>query len=113
MVKPTVGKALSVWVCYLDTMSLEDLAGGDAELTEEMMTLSVSDLVDEYGKEAVRRGLEYMNSLSEADENFKESVTEDNLEEGYREAGIKGDLDPVTSHWAEQSKQEGLGLDDS
>lgn len=84
--------------------------------------ITVSDLKDMYGEEAVNRGLSYMESLSDADENFKESVSPEQMEEGYDEAAKtysddedatvsdKTKVEEASEKWAEETKDNGLGL---
>lgn len=81
--------------------------------------VTVRDLISMYGEEAVRRGLSYMESLAEAEEEFKQSVEES---DEYAERVIEGVTDPenidpekreeINSRWAEGMQEGGLGLDD-
>lgn len=94
------------------------MALSDLEFYSELpvdKTDRMQDLVDLYNKEAVRRGILYMESLSRADEEYRGSVNEDKMEEGYRNAGVEGsgdDMENVSSQWAEGMKDSGLGLDE-
>ena len=92
----------------------------DGESEED---ITVSDLRDMYGDEAVDRALSYMESLSEADENFRESVSQEQMEEGYdeaaktytddedAEASDRTKVEQASRKWAEESSESGLGLD--
>lgn len=81
--------------------------------------VTVRDLINMYGREAVRRGLSYMESLSEAEEEYKQSAEDGG---GYAEGIARGvtdpeDLDPekreeINERWAEGMEEGGLGLDD-
>lgn len=85
----------------------------------EVLDITIRELIDIHGEEAVRRGLSYMESLSEAEQNFKEAAGESS---GYAEETAKGvnmedEMDPETreeinNRWAEGMKDGGLGLDD-
>lgn len=92
-------------------MGIQDLVPGEESLIDHT-ELTVQDLIDMYGREAVRRGLEYTRSLSDADKEFRESADPDRMTEGYREAGVDGEVDPVSEKWASSSREGGLGLDD-
>jgi len=93
-------------------MGVQDLPEDDDEL-EGRRDLTVGELVDIYGKEAVRRGLEYMESLQEADQEFRKSANPEDLSEGLEEAfDVENIEDPDSSErWAESVKEDGLGLD--
>lgn len=76
---------------------------------------TVKDLIDEYGFEAVKRGLSYTQSLVQAEEEFKRSATSEKMEEGYDEAGLPSDHEKTqeaSDAWEESMQEEGLGLDD-
>lgn len=87
---------------------------------EDLSEVTIRDLINMYGREAVRRGLSYMESLSDAEENFKRSV-EDEAEyaEEYADEYVDDpeDIPPekrkeINERWAEGMKKGGLGLDD-
>lgn len=94
-------------------MSLDDLTDPDGTGIDYSMT--VQDLVSIYGKEAVKRGIQYMGSLSEAEENYRESVTQDKMEDGF-ERIAESDIDlsdeakEASSRWEQESKESGLGI---
>lgn len=92
-------------------MGIQDLVAEDDSLIDHP-EITVRELIEMFGREAVRRGLEYTRSLSKADKEFRESVDPVRMEEGYRDAGVEGDLEPVTEKWSVKSKEGGLGLDD-
>lgn len=77
---------------------------------------TVGELEDRYGEEVVRRALKYMDNLSEADENYRESADPDDMEEGYRR-GFDIDEDEeinqeASNSWSEAMQDEGLGIDE-
>lgn len=86
---------------------------------EELSEVTIRDLIDMYGHEAVRRGLSYMESLSEAEDNYKQSTEE---QADYAEGFIDQTADPedvpkekraeINNKWAEGMEESGLGLDD-
>ena len=91
---------------------------GLGELTEEeerlidMENITIGELKNMFGEEATRRGLEYMRSLIDADSNFREAANPDVMTEGYREAGVSGDVEPVSNKWSSRMEEEGLGLNE-
>ena len=91
-------------------MGIQDL--GEQEALISRKELTIRDLEDMFGREATRRGLEYMRSLDDADKTFREKVDEDDMTKGYRRAGVHGDIEPVSEKWKQKSEEEGLGLDD-
>lgn len=86
----------------------------------DLSDITVRDLVDMYGKEAVRRGISYMESLAEAEEEFKQSIDNDPEYAEQYTKGVAGDPEEVpeskreeiNSAWAEGMREGGLGLDD-
>lgn len=78
--------------------------------------ISVAQLIDRYGYEAVRRGLEYTMSLSEADEEYRKSANTENLESRIREAfNVPEDEDIDTEaieKWQEAMENEGIGIEE-
>lgn len=99
---------------------------GLGELTEEekrlidMENITIGELKNMFGKEATRRGLEYMASLSTADENFRQSGEENKDKYGNRVVEGQG-VDPdkvseeakeeASSSWRSSIEETGLGLD--
>lgn len=76
-------------------------------------TITISDLIELYGKEAVKRGLGYMASLHEADQNYRENTNTEDFKSGLEDAGIEGlnEDSEVVQKWKGKSEEEGLGLD--
>ena len=77
---------------------------------------TLRELESIYGREAVRRGVRYMHSLSEADQKFKESAKK---AEKYRENAVEGLTeeaeDDTGNYLAERWKEgmrNGIGLED-
>jgi hypothetical protein len=78
---------------------------------------TIGELVEHYGEEAVRRGLKYIDNLSDADENYRKAVTEDGeeLKEGIKEkfnSDGSEELDEVSKKWADSMEDTGLGISD-
>lgn len=102
-------------------MNLDDVMSDDEppSLAQSMGNVTVAELIQLHGEEAVRRGLSYMASLSEADENFRESGAEgaDYGEEYIKaiageEANVDGEkAERLQSDWEEAMEGDGLGLD--
>jgi len=74
--------------------------------------VSVGELREKFGEEAVRRGIGYMSSLSEADSNYRDA-DKDDMKDGYSKAGVEGDVDGVAEKWAAEMESNGLGLDNA
>lgn len=91
-------------------MALSDLGEEDSLIAQKNLT--IGELIDMFGREAVRRGLEYTRSLDDADETFREQADADRMTEGYRKAGVQGDIEPVSEKWEAEIEEGGLGLDD-
>lgn len=89
--------------------------GSDTENDE----ITLQDLEDEFGEEAVQRGLAYMASLSEADANYRKKVGEKNyVREGLTGVGqspddaeVTEDAEKANENWQQKSKEKGLGLE--
>jgi len=82
---------------------------------EEAGSWRVSDLIELFGQEATRRGIEYMISLLEAEQAYRQSANPDDLDEGWaRGYGVEDqDLDTEASDkWADMMEEKGLGLDE-
>jgi hypothetical protein len=99
-------------------MSLDDMAeerSSADRVMEDPEAWRVSDLMELFGREATRRGVEYMVSLVEADQEYRQSANPDDLDEGWaRGYGVEDkDLDTEASDkWAEMMEEKGLGLDE-
>lgn len=95
-------------------MGLQDV-GEDEFPVDEGMTLR--ELIDIHGKEAVRRGVRYIHSLSDADEEYRESADRSKMREGY-ERGYKvdtsgnKDVEEATSRWEDKMRKNGIGIDE-
>lgn len=81
---------------------------------------TVSELKNEYGDEAVIRGLRYMASLSEADTEYRNATDTEQYIEQTRDAFGVSDTDPSPSEaeqhaaaeWKSHMQDSGLGLDE-
>lgn len=102
-------------------MSLDELVPDEQaeQLTEIPEDTTIQTLIDIYGEEAVRRGISYMASLREADEEFRKSTSKDhNYAQKMSEALTSEDVDvedemvsEANSSWEESMEGDGLGLD--
>lgn len=89
---------------------------------ENFSDVTIRELEDEFGEQAVARGISYMASLAEAEENYKESATAERMKDGYGEAakGLSGKepdepttkVEEASEKWAEESRDSGIGLED-
>lgn len=103
-------------------MSLDELVPDEQaeHLTEMSDDTTIQDLINIYGKEAVRRGLSYMASLEQADQEFRESASEsDEYGKRFTEAQTDGEVevdektvDKVNEDWQDAMEGDGLGLED-
>lgn len=77
---------------------------------------TIQELVDIYGEEAVRRGLVYIDRLSEADQNFRESADPGDMKKGVKEAfnvsSTGEEVDKASEKWKEAVEKQGLGIDE-
>jgi len=101
----------------LDSLTDEDLATLVGRVDKDSADeITLSDLKDAYGDEPVRRAITYMESLREADENYRNADSGDDYSERFAE-GIMGedaegaDLSDAQSRWEEGMKESGIGLD--
>lgn len=96
-------------------MGVEDLSDENKQLPVEEHT-TVQQLINIYGREAVRRGLEYIENLSEADKAYRESPEEDQLKQGVERAydveKSGENVEEAENKWARAMEDKGLGLDD-
>ena len=78
--------------------------------------LTIGELKQHFGEEVVRRGIQYMNSLKEADENFRDSADPEDMQEGYKKFSDRSELGDEAKEgsdkWARAMEEGGLGLDD-
>lgn len=77
----------------------------------------IGTLIDKFGLEATIRGIAYMRSLKEADENYKKSADGDSYEKGVKDSlGVEGesseDAKEAVSKWESGVEEGGLGLDE-
>lgn len=95
-------------------MGIQDLGHEDELIARRDLT--IGDLIDIFGREPTRRGLEYMKSLNDAEKEFVESISQEELEKGWREAynmeNVGEDAERAASKWADESREKGLGLDE-
>lgn len=94
-------------------MGLESFAEGANSISEET---TVEELIDIYGEEIVTRGLAYMDSLEEADKEFREN-TESDYATDYAEGIGGGDISEdkrqeLNDRWSESIQDNGLGIND-
>ena len=94
-------------------MGLEEIVDGSAAQFEDV---TVGELIQQYGEEPVRRGLSYMASLSDADQNYREASRKaDEYGEGYSK-GVADDPDADTeeieNRWADAIEDSGIGIND-
>lgn len=78
----------------------------------DIRSLTVQDLINIFGEEAVRRGLQYTASLSEAEQEFISSIEDDDYEKGLEKAGVDDVPQNVSEQWKKQTQSGGLKLDD-
>lgn len=102
-------------------MSLDELIPEEQAnaLVDSPSEVTIEDLFHIYGRGAVKRGLSYMASLDEAEENYKESVDESSYGEDMAESVVEdSNIVPeerkqdLQDKWGEAMNEEGLGLDE-
>lgn len=86
------------------------LNDGDKRLDE----ITLADLKEQFGEDALARGLAYMESLSDADKNYREAAG-GQYTKGLKERGVE--MDEKTEQradeaWAQGMKETGIGIDD-
>lgn len=94
-------------------MSLRD--GAEFSKLPVSADTTVKELAEEYGFEAMRRGLQYMDSLSDAEQEYIDSASGEKMERGYRDAGVEGGEEQVkhaSSKWADKMKESGIGIEE-
>lgn len=91
-----------------DVLEDETLADND--------DLTVGELKEFFGEEVVRRGIQYMNSLREADHNFRQSANPEQMEEGYKKIANSEEISERAQEgaeeWSSKMEEGGLGLED-
>lgn len=91
-------------------MGLEAFEQNDPNISRDT---TVQELINDVGESAAIRGLKYMYSLAEADENYKESMKPEAMEEGFREAGVEGEnVTTASEKWARESNDRGIGINE-
>lgn len=86
------------------------LKGGDKPLDE----ITLADLREQFGEEAVNRGVAYMASLSEADENHRTADGKSYVE-GMERSGVSIEeekKDELAQKWESEQEEQGIGLED-
>ena len=106
-------------------MGLDSAVDDGSLASQEDMT--IRELKEHFGGEVVRRGIQYMQSLKEADKNFRESADSKKMEEGYKKAAgtltggesdgndedeLPESVQEGSNKWASNMEDSGLGLDD-
>jgi len=87
-------------------------------IIEDSISITIQDLINQYGEARVRRGISYMLSLDKAEQNWKESATESsNYGKRYIESFTSSEADEaqasdVNSDWLEGMEDGGLGLNE-
>jgi len=93
---------------------LEEALGDEAINVDQY---PIATLIDKFGLEATIRGIAYMRSLKEADENYKKSADGESYKGGVKDSlGIEGDAseeaEEAVSKWESGMEDGGLGLDE-
>lgn len=96
-------------------MGVEDTLPDNSSIPSNPSHVTVQDLINHHGEEIVKRGLSYMESLRQADKNYRGSGDPDELKRGYDEGGVNVQEDEqkaeeITSRWAEAMNEKGLGI---
>lgn len=96
-------------------MSIDNIIPDNGEEIVLNESMTVGELVNKYGEEAVRRGISYMHSLAEAEKEYKKSATSEQMREGYEKAGLDPEheeTEKASGAWAESMNENGLGIND-
>lgn len=78
--------------------------------------ITISDLREEFGTEAVNRGIAYMASLADADKNYRESIDPEKMKRetlkslGAPDAEPAEGLKKASDKWERKSKEKGIGI---
>lgn len=98
-------------------MTIEDVVSeNNSHEFDDSITLG--ELREILGDEAVNRGVSYMLSLVDAQEKYRKSVKSEQYEEGLSQAGISDEsidseaVQKATSKWESNSEENGLGIDE-
>lgn len=79
-----------------------------------MDEITIADLKDQFGEQILARGLSYMESLEEADQNYRESAN-GQYTDGLRRHGVEIDEDTeekADSAWTDGMNEKGIGLEE-
>lgn len=86
----------------------------DEEELIDTTKVTLADLIQLFGEEPVRRGLQYMASLEEADKEYKKTNS-DELLEGLQDWTDSDDpteqMIETSDHWSKRMKEEGIGIE--
>jgi len=94
-------------------MSLDDIPGAEEDLVSQHRNITIGELEMIYGTEPVRRALQYMTGLQEADREYRQSADPEDLDKGLENAYDIEDVETEASDkWAERMKEKGLGIDE-
>lgn len=86
------------------------LDDGDKKLSE----VTLADLKEQFGEDALARGLSYMESLNDADKNYREAA-ERQYTRGLKDRGVEMDEETeqkADEAWAQGMRETGIGIDD-
>jgi len=98
-------------------MSMDDVIA-EGELGDLDDSTTIRDLRDLFGNAAVNRGIKYMASLSDANEKYKQKLSEEEYKRGMEDAGVSEEsLESETGKrlidkWQKESVKNGLGIDE-
>jgi len=96
---------------------MEDVIA-ESELGDLNDSTTIADLRGAFGNEAVNRGIKYMASLVEANDKYKQKISEDDYRGGMERAGVSEEsLESETGKrlvdkWKSESKKSGIGIDE-
>jgi predicted RNA-binding protein with PUA domain len=86
--------------------------------------ITVDELIEEYGKEKVVRGIGYILSLDEAERKYIESMNDEGAEELFSsvtgrnvsmeeiENEASEEVDEALRKWMKEGQEKGIGVDD-
>lgn len=87
------------------------LDNGDKSLRD----ITLADLKDQFGEDALARGLAYMESLADADENYRQAAN-GQYTEGLQRRGVEMDENTeqkADEAWAKGMEETGIGIRDA
>ena len=94
-------------------MALDDLSGSETDVLDGIRDYTLEELIEVYNEEIVRRAVGYMQSLEEADEEYRKSGSADEFKDKWSEAfGVEPSeqVDDAATEWAGKMEEEGLGI---